>query len=205
MVIGSIIFWLLEKNKAFNKLPTFDKITNSIFLSVTTRNGGFAPFDIATLTLPSILIVLLFMYIGGASSSAAGGIRLTTFSVIIAKLVSVIKSEEDTVIFKTTVKRSVVDRAFVIATSFLILIVISTIIISAIETYSLDLILLEVISAVTNTGLSLGITANIHSTTKWILILLMFIGRIGIFTLIYFVLRVDKKKLKYIEKDLAVG
>lgn len=205
MVIGSIIFWLLEKNKAFDKLSTFDKITNSIFLSVTTRNGGFAPFDIASLTLPSILIVLLLMYIGGASSSAAGGIRLTTFSVIIAKLLSVIKSEEDTVIFKTTVKRTVVDRAFVIATSFLILIIISTIIISTIETYSLDLILLEVISAVTNTGLSLGITTNIHSATKCILILLMFIGRIGIFTLIYFVLRVDKKKLKYIEKDLAVG
>jgi len=205
MVIGAILFWSLEKNHAFKHLNWFDKVTNSIFLSVTTRNGGFAPLDIADLTLPAILITLVLMYVGGASSSAAGGIRITTVSVLIAKMIAVIKSQEDTVIFRTTVKRSVVDRAFVIAMSFLLLIFIATIIISTIESFSLDLILLEVISACTNTGLSLGITPNIHSATKIILILLMFIGRIGIFTMIYFVLRVDQPKLKYIEKDLAIG
>jgi len=205
VMIGTILFWLLEQNHAFKHLNTFDKITNSIFLSVTTRNGGFATLDIANLTLPAILIILVLMYIGGASSSAAGGIRLTTVSVLVAKMISVIKSQEDTAIFRTTVKRSVVDRAFVIAMSFLLLILLSTIIISTIEPFALDLILLEVVSAITNTGLSLGITPNIHSSTKFILILLMFIGRIGIFTMIYFVLRVDKQNLKYIEKDLAIG
>lgn len=205
LLIGSILFWLLERNHSFKHLNFFDKISNSIFLSATNRNGGFAPLDIAELTLPSILIILVFMYIGGASSSAAGGIRLTTVAVLVAKMVAVIMSREDTVIYRTTVKRTVVDRAFVISMSFLLLILFNTIIISIIEPFSLDLILLEVISATTNTGLSLGITPNIHSATKFILILLMFTGRIGIFTMIYFVLRVDKQNLKYIEKDLAIG
>ncbi|WP_088042546.1 TrkH family potassium uptake protein [Bacillus sp. EAC] len=205
MIIGSVLFWVLERNNAFKHLSTFDKLTNSIFLSVTTRNGGFAPLDIAHLTLPAILIILMLMYIGGASSSAAGGIRLTTVSVLVAKMIAVIRSQEDTIIFRATIKRTVVDRAFVIAMSFLFLIFFATVFITIIESYSLDLILLEVISAITNTGLSLGITTNIHSMTKVILILLMFIGRIGIFTMIYFVLRVDKQKIKYVEKDLAIG
>ncbi|WP_088066586.1 TrkH family potassium uptake protein [Gottfriedia luciferensis] len=205
MIIGTIIFWLLESNHAFKHLNFFDKMTNSFFLSVTTRNGGFAPLNIAELTLPAILIILMLMFIGGASSSAAGGIRLTTVSVLIAKMISVIKSQDDTIIFRTSVKRQVVDRAFVIAMSFILLISFATIIITIIEPFQLDLILLEVISAITNTGLSLGITTEIHSSTKFILILLMFIGRIGIFTMIYFVFRVKNQNLKYIEKDLAVG
>ncbi|MGG0177180.1 potassium transporter TrkG [Gottfriedia acidiceleris] len=205
MILGTIVFWLLEKGHAFKHLNFFDQLTNSFFLSVTSRNGGYAPLDIAELTLPAILILLVLMYIGGASSSAAGGIRLTTVSVLAAKMFSVIKSQDDTIIFRTSVKKEVVDRAFVIAMSFIILITAATIIISIFEPFQLDLILLETISAITNTGLSLGITTNIHSVSKIILILLMFIGRIGIFTLIYFVFRVDNQKLKYVEKDLAVG
>ena len=89
--------------------------------------------------------------------------------------------------------------------SFTALVVVSTILIVFTDSYPLEKVLFEVVSALTNTGLSLGITSQLSDVSKAILMCLMVIGRIGIFTLIYFVFKVENSKLKYLREDLAVG
>ncbi len=203
--IGSLLFFLLEQNKVFKPLDISDKITNSIFLSASTRNGGLANIDIAGLSVTTILIVMCLMFIGGASSSTGGGIRLTTFRVLIAKMVAVAKSHRYTVIGKKTITQEAINKSFLIFFSFILLIMTSTILITLFEVQPLENILFEVISALTNTGLSMGITSTLTNVSKIILMFLMVIGRIGIFTFIYLIFKVDNSKIKFLEEDLAVG
>lgn len=203
--VSFIIYFLLEKDKIFDHLNLGDKITNSLFLSVTTRSGGLSTVDISDLTVTTILILMCLMFIGGASSSTGGGIRLTTFRVLIAKMISVAKSQEHTVIGRKTITQETINKSFLIFVSFVMLTAVSTIILTLFETEPVLHIGFEVLSALTNTGLSMGVTNELANISKLILMLLMITGRIGIFTLIYLVFKVENSKIKYLEEDLAVG
>jgi len=203
--VGAVLIFLLEGNNVFSSLKLADKIANSFFLSATLRSGGITTVNISSLAETTVLIFMCLMFIGGASSSTGGGIRLTTFRVLIAKMVSVVKSQEHTVIGKKTITQETVNKSFLIFLSFTALVVVSTILIVFTDSYPLEKVLFEVVSALTNTGLSLGITSQLSDVSKAILMCLMVIGRIGIFTLIYFVFKVENSKLKYLREDLAVG
>ncbi|WP_050614119.1 potassium transporter TrkG [Bacillus testis] len=205
LVAGMLAYMALEYGKAFKGLNFMDKVANAVFLSATTRNGGLTVFDLSGLTITTILIMTLLMFIGGASTSTGGGIRLTTFAVLIAKMISVVKSEEHTVIYKKTITQETINKSFLILISFLILLFSSTVALSIVEKEPIEMIVFEVVSALTNTGLSMGITEHLTVFSKIILMCLMVIGRIGIFTLIYFVFRVEKSKMRYLKEDLAVG
>jgi len=204
-LIGAILYVVLEFNRAFGHLNLVDKFVNAIFLSATTRSGGLATIDSATLGTTTVLIVMCFMFIGGASSSTGGGIRLTTFRVIIARIISVVRNDDQVIIGRKAISQEAVNKSFLIFTSFVVLSVISTIILTLFQSQNLLSIGFEVLSAISNTGLSMGITDELASVSKLILIFLMIIGRIGIFTFIYFIFKVEKSKLKYLEEDLAVG
>ncbi|QJX80956.1 TrkH family potassium uptake protein [Priestia megaterium] len=205
LAVGTVFVFLLEHNKILSSLNFADKVANSIFLSATLRSGGISTVNISSLAETTVLVMMCLMFIGGASSSTGGGIRLTTFRVLVAKMVSVVKSQEHTVIGKKTITQEAVNKSFLIFLSFTTLVVISTILIIFFDSFSLEKVLFEVESALTNTGLSLGITSGLSSVSKVILICLMVIGRIGIFTLIYFVFKVENSKIKYLREDLAVG
>ncbi|WP_019241403.1 MULTISPECIES: TrkH family potassium uptake protein [Bacillus] len=205
LCFGTIIYFFLEYKGAFDKLSLIDKFSNAVFLSATSRNGGLSTIDLSTITITTVLIISLLMFIGGASSSTGGGIRLTTFAVLIAKMISVAKSQEHTVIYKKTISQETINKSFLIFISFILFIFTSTVILTLFEKAPIEQISFEVISALTNTGLSMGITDQLAAVSKCILICLMVIGRIGIFTLIYFVFRVESSKVKYLKEDIAVG
>jgi Trk-type K+ transport system membrane component len=205
-LIGSVIYLLLEYDKVFSHLSVGDKISNAVFLSATTRSGGLTTIDISSLTITTILILMFLMFIGGASTSTGGGIRLTTFRVVLAKMFAVIKSQEHTVIGKKEITVEATNKSFFIFISFILLAFFSTILLTIFEENRIEMIAFEVLSALTNTGLSMGITAELSIVSKYILMLLMVIGRIGIFTLIYFVFTIDDtRKTRYLKEDLAVG
>lgn len=205
LVVGTSIYYILEGHRGFAHLDFFDKIANSVFLSATSRNGGLSTIDISTLTITTVLMIMLLMFIGGASSSTGGGIRLTTFAVLVAKVISVAKSQEHTVIYKKTITQETINKSFLILISFIVLIFSSTVILTIFQSAPLEQIMFEVISALTNTGLSMGLTSELAVVSKVVLICLMVIGRIGIFSLIYFVFRVESSKISYLKEDLAVG
>ncbi len=204
-LVGTLVYFLLEHNGVFAHLSVADKIVNVIFLSATSRNGGLTTIDIATFDITTILILMCFMFIGGASSSTGGGLRLTTFAVLLAKMVSVAKSEEYTTLFKKTISQDSINKSFLIFLSFIFLFGFSTIVLSIFEGQEIELIAFEVISALTNTGLSMGITGELHGISKLMLCMLMIIGRIGVFSFIYVVFKIEKSRTRYIKEDLAVG
>lgn len=205
--VGFVVFLVIEYNGAFEGMNIIDKLSNALFLSATTRSGGLSPIDITTCSITTILLVMLFMFIGGASSSTGGGIRLTTFAVLIAKIKSIVASRSQTILFKKAVTQNVVDRAILICFVFIGMLFVALLLLVSVETkMPIESLLFEAISAISNTGLSLGVTAELSSFSKCVLMALMITGRIGIFTLIYFVFKIDKiSKIKYLEEDLAVG
>ncbi|WP_026696084.1 TrkH family potassium uptake protein [Peribacillus kribbensis] len=205
LAAGALLFFLLEYGHALQRLNLMDKFTNSIFLSATARNGGLSTLPLSSVTMTSLMILMFLMFIGGASSSAGGGIRLTTFRVLIAKTASVAKSQEHTVIKKKNIAEETINKSFLIFFSFSMLLFIAAVILSMLEKQPMEAIIFEVLSALTNTGLSLGITSELSSVSKIVLILLMIIGRIGIFSMIYSVLKLKASRTRYLKEDLAVG
>ncbi|WP_273835399.1 TrkH family potassium uptake protein [Guptibacillus sedimenti] len=204
-IIGIIVYFFLEYNGVFNHLSVWDKFVNVVFLSATSRNGGLTTVDISTLDITTVLILMSLMFIGGSSSSTGGGLRLTTFAVLLAKMVSVAKSEEYTTLFKKTISQDSINKSFLIFLSFIFLFGFSTIVLSYFESQEILLVAFEVISALTNTGLSMGITGELTGISKLLLCMLMIIGRIGVFSFIYAVFKIEKSRTRYIKEDLAVG
>lgn len=204
-LFGTVVYFLLEQKGVFGDLSLFDKFVNIIFLSATSRNGGLTTVDISTLNITTILILMSLMFIGGASSSTGGGLRLTTFTVLVAKMISVARSEENTTLFKKTISQDSINKSFLILLTFIFLFGFSTIFLSIFETQEIEMVAFEVLSALTNTGLSMGITAELAGISKLLLCMLMIIGRIGVFSFIYVVFKIEKSRTRYLKEDLAVG
>jgi len=207
LAVGFITFFVLEYNGAFEEMNLINKLSNALFLSATTRSGGLSPIDIATCSITTILLIMMLMFIGGASSSTGGGIRLTTFAVLLAKIKSIVTSRSQTIVYKKAITQNVVDRALLICFVFIGMLFVALLLLITVEpNIPFEALLFETISAISNTGLSLGVTAELSSFSKCVLMVLMVTGRIGIFTLIYFIFKIEKvSKIKYLEEDLAVG
>ena len=202
---GTVLYLLFESTKVLGELNLWDKLTNAFFFSATSRNGGLTTLDVSSLSITTVLCLMFLMFIGGASSSTGGGIRLTTAAVLLAKIGSVAKSRKEVVIMRKTITQDTIDKSFMIFFTFITLFFISTILLTIWQPQDLEPIMFEVLSALTNTGLSFGITNELAIPSKTILILLMIIGRIGIFSFIYTIFKVEKAKARYLKEDLAVG
>ncbi len=205
LFIGMALFFLLEKNNMFSGLSIWEKLSNSLFFSATARNGGLTTIDVSQVTITTFLFLTLLMFIGGASSSTGGGIRLSTFAVLLSKVLAVAKSQKEVVIYKKTIAQEAVDKSFMVFFTFMALFFGCTILLTMFQPQPLEPLMFEVLSALTNTGLSFGITSDLTPISKSILIMLMIIGRIGVFSFIYTIFKVDKVKTRYLKEDLAVG
>lgn len=205
LLFAFIAFYLFEFTNSFGEFSLKDKITNAFFLSVTSRNGGLTTIDIGN-TMPSTLMLLmLLMFIGASASSCGGGVRTTTFAVLFAKVISIIKGREDVVMFKKTLHAEDVNKSFLVVFVFFFTFFISTIVLTTIEGMPLHDMSFEVMSALTTTGLSTGITSELSSFSKIWLSILMIIGRIGIIALIYSIIKPKKSSAKYPKENLIVG
>lgn len=202
---GTVLYLLLESKNILEGFSFWDKLTNAFFFSATSRNGGLTTIDVSGLTITTVLCLMFLMFIGGASSSTGGGIRLTTAAVLIAKIGAVAKSRKEVVIMRKTITQDTIDKSFMIFFTFITLFFVSTILLTTWQPQELEPIMFEVLSALTNTGLSFGITNELTGASKTILILLMIIGRIGIFSFIYTIFKAEKFKARYLKEDLAVG
>lgn len=203
LFVGLAGIFCLEYNnpKTLEGLSFLDKIANSFLISAAARTAGFNTFDLAGLYDPSKFLLCLLMFIGGGPQGTAGGIKITTFVIICQYLINVISSQRVVTLFGNTIsKRSVAMsiRLYILSTIFLgIAIFLLTIFHSPeyiqcqipcsnpkIYQSSIDKIIFEVVSAFGTVGFSLGITPNLNVVEKIIYTIIMFTGRIGIFTLL---------------------
>lgn len=184
IILPAVLFFLCN----FKELPFGKRLILSLFQSVTPRTAGFNTADISSMTDSSQAVMILLMFIGGSPSSTAGGIKTTTFAVLLLNALATFRSQEDVCAFGRRFDCQAIKNAATITMMYFILFFTGGIAISIYEGLPLSSCLYEAVSAVCTVGLTLGITPNLHILSRFILILLMYLGRVGGLTLIYAIL-----------------
>ncbi len=196
MAFGTIIILLFEFNHFFANKSWHESFFYSLFQSSTTRNGGLATMDVSEFSNATLFALCFLMFIGASPSSVGGGIRTTTFAVVVLVILSFAKGQKSVKVFKRELHEDDIRKSFVVSFLALFICFIATVILSKTEPFSVMEILFEVSSAFGTTGLSMGITPELSSAGKVVIIALMFIGRIGILTFI-FLFNQEKQEASY--------
>lgn len=182
--ISSLLFFLFEKDNLFSGMSSSEAFLASMFQAVTPRTAGFNTINMAGLSESSSLLTMILMFIGGSSGSTAGGLKVTTFVVLLVGVFSLSRNKSEISLGKRSIEHSQLVKALTLFVLYLLTSVIFTLIISAIEPHPLKDIAFEVISAIGTVGLSTGITASLKIVSKLLIMLLIFIGRVGVITFV---------------------
>lgn len=207
-IFAMIVIFLLEYNnvKTLGSLSSLsEKLWASFFQGITPRTAGFNTIDYGSMRESTLFFTMVLMFIGAGSVSTGGGIKLTTFVILITSVISFFKKKEDVVLFRRTIKMSTVMRALsiVIASQFLIFVAVFILMLT--EQFSFIELLFETVSAFGTVGLSMGITADLSSFGKCVIMFVMFCGLIGPLTLVFSLARPAKQKIRYPSEDVFTG
>ena len=208
IVTGTIMFYIFECNNAVSigNYSTVNKIVNSIFQAVTPRTAGFAAIEQCNLTDNSVALTSVLMLIGGSTGSTAGGIKTVTFLILVKSMLSSATGKKTVTLLKRTVSQEYINQAYTLASSFIALTIVGGFVLSTTSGLELTDCLFECMSALATVGLSLGITASVSTASKIVLIIFMFIGRVGLLTLtIGFFKAKEHPAIKYPPVELFVG
>ena len=207
LTIGSIFFFFTEQNNAFNDEPLFGKVTSAAFTSVTARTAGFNTFDFTSLSMPAILFVIFLMWIGASPGSTGGGIKTSTFALATLNILAIARGKEHIELRGRKINNQSVKRAFAIICISLLVIGMGILMILFFEKdFSLIQIAFEVFSAFSTVGLSLGITASLSIGSKYVLIAVMFLGRIGLLNLLIGMLKtIEAHSYEYPEENILIN
>ncbi|MCE9499921.1 MAG: potassium transporter Trk [Leptospira sp.] len=186
--VGSVFIYLIEFNnpKTISGLDFAEKFANSVFVSVCARTAGFNTFDMGAILDPSIVLISALMFIGGGPQGTAGGIKITTFAILVVYLRNVIESKKRVEIFGETISKKSVAmsiRLYFLATTAIAGMILILSVLHK-ENHRIQMIFFEVISAFGTVGFSLGLTPLLSDVEKIIYSFIMYVGRIGIFTVL---------------------
>lgn len=181
ILFPTVFFYICD----LTKLPMEKRLLAAAFQSVTTRTAGFNTINISEMSEASKAVMILLMLIGGSPGSTAGGMKTTTFSVLILNAIATFRSQENAGAFGRRLEYHVIKNAATIAMLYFALFFGGGIAISVYEGLPLLDCLYEAASAVGTVGLTLGITPELHVFSQVVLIILMYLGRVGGLTLIY--------------------
>lgn len=211
LFLGTIFYFVFEYNNVLVDHPTFfGKVVQSFFGSVTPRTAGFNTVDISRLTIPTLMIYLLLMWIGGSPGSTAGGIKTSVFAVATLNIVNIIRGHERLETGKREITTSSINKTFAIISLSLIAVgmAITLIVLKDGAKFDLLQIAFETFSALGTVGLSMGITANLTDFSKIVLIFTMFIGRVGFMTIMIGLVRLftreKEKRYRYPPEELFI-
>ncbi len=210
---GAVIFFLLEKNNTLAGGNSLEQIITSFFSSVTTRTAGFNTIDFGDLGFPALLLVLMLMFIGAASGSTGGGIKTSTFFIVVASTISTITGRHTIEFARRSIPNELLNKALSVVVYAAGVIFISTFALTITEGADLASgnitfmqLFFEEVSAFSTVGLSMGITSGLSDAGKIIIIVSMFVGRIGTLTMAYaFTKNLSTLKYNYPEANLMVG
>ena len=207
---GSIFFAVTEWNNpaTIGNFSVGNKILASVFHTVSLRTAGFYTVNNADMSSASKVLSTVYMFIGGASGSTAGGVKLVTVGVVIVTVWSVFVGKEDTVLFGRSISRDTFLRAVSVVIIQFAVICISVILMVVWTDFGLTQVVYEAVSAVSTVGLSLGITADLALNGRIVLIILMYFGRVGVLTVSYAVLSHvggQEPAVRYPDADFLIG
>ncbi len=209
-VFGAIIILLFEHNHAFQNMTWHKSLFYALFQSATTRSAGLQTIDVSDFGEGTNVIMSILMFIGSSPSSVGGGIRTTTFAILILFLLNFSNNNEKTSIkaFNREIHTTDVQRSFAVFTMAGMLTFAGTITILVVENGKLSFLqaFFEVMSAFGTCGLSLGVTDDISGMSKVVLMILMFIGRVGLISFIIMIGgRREPDKYHYPKERIQIG
>lgn len=207
IALGTAGFFLLEYFNTLSHLSLAEAFITSFFQSVSTRTAGYNTVDMSALTVPTLLLFMFLMFIGASPGSTGGGIKTTTFTIILLSVWATVRGKKNVEIGNRTIPHVVSYKAFSVFTFAAILNVLFIFILSITDSqFDILRLAFEQVSAFATVGLSTGITAGLSDAGKAILILSMFIGRVGTLTLaLALSTRTSTTAYKFPETHLAVG
>jgi trk system potassium uptake protein len=208
LAAGTLIVFALEYNnpQTLGNMPLPLKVLNAFFQSVTARTSGFNSLSTPALTLYALFFIMVLMYIGGASGSTAGGIKVNTIGLIIITVWNTIRGKEHPGVFGREFPPEQIFRGMTLLVISLGLIAVVFFILSFTETFPSFKILFETVSAFGTVGLSTGITPFLSIPGKLVIVLTMFIGRLGPLTLVMSLARVQNKAAyRYPQGSVRIG
>lgn len=207
ILFGTIIFFIFEYNNTLLGYTFWGKVITSFFGSVTTRTAGFNTVDTAMLSYPTTLAILFLMWVGASPASTGGGIKTSTLALAVLNLISLVKGKTRIEVFKREIAQTSVNRAFaiIVLSIFVICIAIFSISIFDREKGMLNIVF-ECVSAFGTVGLSRGITADLTTSSKVVLVLTMFIGRVSMLTVMIAIFkRVTYSKYHYPSENILIN
>jgi Trk-type K+ transport system membrane component len=192
--VAFVIFYILEYKNTLVEHSGFGKIVTALFGAATPRTAGFNTVDMNSLAFPTVMMIFLLMWIGASPASTGGGIKTSTFAIATLNILSLAKGKSRIEVFRREIADISVRRAFAIIALSLIVIGLGVMLISIFDNEKgLMNIAFECFSAYSTVGLSLGITADLSNISKFVLIVVMFVGRVSMLSIVIAIF----KKVKY--------
>ncbi|MDF9824495.1 trk system potassium uptake protein TrkH [Breznakia sp. PF5-3] len=206
--IPALLIFIIEFNNpaTLGNLGVDGKIYASLFSSVTLRTAGFATLDFAGFYPVSQFIMIICMFIGGSPGGTAGGIKTTTLAIILINVICNIRGQEKTSIFHRHISRDLIVRSTTILVINLGVLFLGIFGLLIVCDFDFITIIFEAVSALATVGLTLGITTLLPTIAKIIVVVLMYVGRIGILTFLVSIIRQEtKKSVDYAEGNIMIG
>lgn len=209
LLVGTIAFFFVEAHnpETLESLNISDQLILAWFQSVTTRTAGFNSIDIGKMTTAGLFLTIALMFIGASPGGTGGGIKTTTARILVSCTKAILQGKEEVNIYKRQVPISLILKAVGVLFGSITTVIVATTLIAITDPHvNFIQLLFEVVSAFATVGLSTGITATISKWAQLILIVTMYIGRVGIWLLMASLLGDSRpSQIKYPEEDLLVG
>lgn len=205
IVGGTLWFVLAETPRALEGLGPVDLVSNALFQSVTLRTAGFNSVDLSAMAPVSVLVMMVFMFIGASPGGTGGGIKTTTAVVLLGAVPAIMRRRQQVVIGHRTVSLETVFRSAAITVIAVLTVLIGAAALLASQALPFESILFEAVSAFGTVGLSLGVTPQLDAFGRVVVVGLMFAGRIGPLTLALLLGRGSRSRVQYPESRIMVG
>ncbi len=206
VLFGALFFYLAEYNYTMRQFSLQERALSSLFQSVTARTAGFNTVTTSQYSQSSSFLTIIFMFIGASPGSTGGGIKTTSFVIIILSVLALLTNNRDVVVFDRKIPEQLIKRIMALIAVSLSLLFSCIILLMLIEPFSFEHIIFEAVSAFGTVGLSLGITPDLSEAGRIVVVILMYFGRVGPLTLIFALSRKTPQSSSiYEEGKIAVG
>lgn len=206
IAVPSILLFIIEKEASFAGMNMCERMISSLFSAISFRTAGFSCIDLGSMSEGGIMLTTLLMFIGAGPGSTGGGIKITTFAVLVLSIYTHLKRYEDINIFGRRLEHGIIRRAWSSTGLYITAVLAGTFILVTTQQFTIREALFEAFSAMGTSGLTLGITRSLNTFSKIVIIVLMYAGRIGSLTVFAAVVyKKNSKPLKNPVEEIVIG